>query len=144
MIKNLAVEEGKDPKAFLKQQPFAKPGKRKRCLSDSIKTTAYGVRECGPSTLFFYPFFCVSENVRKVVSETYMLLKSKLTSTLQSMALFLANKDTEYILFKPVKVSRLSSCDHFRRRPNTAEEYPSKSTRTPHLPSFNFDRFLKN
>ena len=33
-----------------------------------------------------------------------MLLKSKLTSTLQSMALFLANKDTEYILFKPVKV----------------------------------------
>ena len=105
MIKNLAVEEGKDPKAFLKQQPFAKPGKRKRCLSDSIKTTAYGVRECGPSTLFFYPFFCVSENVRKVVSETYMLLKSKLTSTLQSMALFLANKDTEYILFKPVKVS---------------------------------------
>lgn len=32
-----------------------------------------------------------------------MLLKSKLTSTLQSMALFLANKDTEYILFKPVK-----------------------------------------
>ena len=34
-----------------------------------------------------------------------MLLKSKLTSTLQSMALFLANKDTEYILFKPVKVT---------------------------------------
>ena len=48
MIKNLAVEEGKDPKAFLKQQPFAKPGKRKRYLSDSIKTTAYGDRECGP------------------------------------------------------------------------------------------------
>ncbi|XP_058965587.2 conserved oligomeric Golgi complex subunit 3 [Pocillopora verrucosa] len=68
VIKNLAQEEGKDTKAFLKQQPFAKP-----------------------------------ENVRKVVSETYMLLKSKLTSTLQSMALFLANKDTEYILFKPVK-----------------------------------------
>lgn len=145
MIKNLAVEEGKDPKAFLKQQPFAKPGKRKRCFSDSIKTTAYGVRECGPETLIYFdPFFCVSENVRKVVSETYMLLKSKLTSTLQSMALFLANKDTEYILFKPVKVSSLSSCDHFRRRPNTAEEYPFKATRTPHLPSSNFDRFLDN
>lgn len=68
VIKNLAEEEKKDTKAFLKQQPFTKP-----------------------------------ENVRKVVSETYMLLKSKLTSTLQSMALFLANKDTEYILFKPVK-----------------------------------------
>lgn len=73
-----------------------------------------------------------------------MLLKSKLTSTLQSMALFLANKDTEYILFKPVKVSRLSSYDRFRRRPNTAEEYPSKAARTPHLSSSNFDRFLKN
>ena len=48
----------------------------------------------------------ILENVRKVVSETYMLLKSKLTSTLQSMALFLANKDTEYILFKPVKVRK--------------------------------------
>lgn len=46
----------------------------------------------------------VIENVRKVVSETYMLIKSKLPSTLQSMSLFLANKDTEYILFKPVKV----------------------------------------
>lgn len=45
------------------------------------------------------------ENIRKVVSETYMLIKSKLPSTLQSMSLFLANKDTEYILFKPVKVS---------------------------------------
>ncbi|XP_032237953.2 conserved oligomeric Golgi complex subunit 3 [Nematostella vectensis] len=43
------------------------------------------------------------ESVRKVVSETYMMLKSKLPSTLQSMALFLANKDTEHILFKPVK-----------------------------------------
>ena len=67
-----------------------------------------------------------------------MLLKSKLTSTLQSMALFLANKDTEYILFKPVKVTKLSSYNHFRRRPNTAEEYPSKATRkSEDLPIFN-------
>ncbi|XP_020896480.1 conserved oligomeric Golgi complex subunit 3 [Exaiptasia diaphana] len=68
VVVKMAEEEGKDIKAFLKQQPFAKP-----------------------------------ENVRKVVSETYMLIKSKLPSTLQSMSLFLANKDTEYILFKPVK-----------------------------------------
>ena len=33
-----------------------------------------------------------------------MLLKSKIPSTLQIMSLYLANKDTEYILFKPVKV----------------------------------------
>lgn len=29
VIKNLAQEEGKDTKAFLKQQPFAKPGDKK-------------------------------------------------------------------------------------------------------------------
>ena len=45
--------------------------------------------------------------MRKVVSETYMLLKSKSPTTLQSLSLYLANKDTEYILFKPVKVSQV-------------------------------------
>jgi hypothetical protein len=44
------------------------------------------------------------ENVRRLVSESYMLLKSKIPSTLQIMSVYLANKDTEYILFKPVKV----------------------------------------
>lgn len=48
----------------------------------------------------------LSENVRRLVSESYMLLKSKIPSTLQIMALYLANKDTEYILFKPVKVKQ--------------------------------------
>ncbi|KAK3715776.1 hypothetical protein QZH41_006678 [Actinostola sp. cb2023] len=52
--------------------------------------------------------FAKPETVRKVVSETYMLIKSKLPSSLQSMSLFLANKDTEYILFKPVK---LTACE---------------------------------
>ncbi|EDO40929.1 predicted protein [Nematostella vectensis] len=55
------------------------------------------------SESFISPLSAFIESVRKVVSETYMMLKSKLPSTLQSMALFLANKDTEYILFKPVK-----------------------------------------
>ena len=32
VIKNLAQEEGKDTKAFLKQQPFAKPGNKKYFL----------------------------------------------------------------------------------------------------------------
>lgn len=49
-------------------------------------------------------FFHFPENVRRLVSESYMLLKSKIPSTLQIMSLYLANKDTEYILFKPVKV----------------------------------------
>ena len=38
-----------------------------------------------------------------------MLLKSKSPTTLQSLSLYLANKDTEYILFKPVKVSQVFS-----------------------------------
>lgn len=32
VIQNLAQEEGKDTKAFLKQQPFAKPGDKKYFL----------------------------------------------------------------------------------------------------------------
>ena len=45
------------------------------------------------------------ESVRKIVSEAYMLLKSKLPGVMESMALYLASKETEYILFKPIKVS---------------------------------------
>ena len=55
--------------------------------------------------------YLISENVRRLVSESYMLLKSKIPSTLQIMALYLANKDTEYILFKPVKVNMISILD---------------------------------
>ncbi|XP_066915841.1 conserved oligomeric Golgi complex subunit 3-like [Clytia hemisphaerica] len=53
--------------------------------------------------------FAKADAVRKIVSETYMLLKSKLPSTLQSLALYLANKDTEYILFKPVTAKVLKT-----------------------------------
>lgn len=35
---------------------------------------------------------------------TYRVMKTKLPVTLQSMSLYLANKDTEFILFKPVRV----------------------------------------
>lgn len=56
---------------------------------------------------YFY-FYCITENVRRLVSESYMLLKSKIPSTLQIMSLYLANKDTEYILFKPVKVGMMN------------------------------------
>lgn len=71
-ILKMAESDGKDGRALLKLQPFAK-----------------------------------ADAVRKVVSETYMLLKSKLPTTLQSLSLYLANKDTEYILFKPVKAKVL-------------------------------------
>ncbi|XP_062832018.1 conserved oligomeric Golgi complex subunit 3 [Anolis carolinensis] len=41
--------------------------------------------------------------ISDLVSSTYKTIKTKLPSTLQSMSLYLANKDTEFILFKPVK-----------------------------------------
>eukprot|EP00112_Aurelia_sp_Birch-Aquarium-sp1_P012947 Seg2728.2 transcript_id=Seg2728.2/GoldUCD/mRNA.D3Y31 product="Conserved oligomeric Golgi complex subunit 3" protein_id=Seg2728.2/GoldUCD/D3Y31 len=51
--------------------------------------------------------FAKPESVRKIVSEAYMLLKSKLPGVMESMALYLASKETEYILFKPIKTKVL-------------------------------------
>ncbi|XP_068602288.1 conserved oligomeric Golgi complex subunit 3 [Brachionichthys hirsutus] len=41
--------------------------------------------------------------INDVVMATYRVMKSKLPITLQSMSLYLANRDTEFILFKPVR-----------------------------------------
>ncbi|XP_063160680.1 conserved oligomeric Golgi complex subunit 3 isoform X2 [Candoia aspera] len=41
--------------------------------------------------------------INDLVSSTYKRIKTKLPSTLQSMSLYLSNKDTEFILFKPVR-----------------------------------------
>lgn len=42
--------------------------------------------------------------IHDLVMDTYRVIKSKLPGTLQSMSLYLANRDTEFILFKPVRV----------------------------------------
>ncbi|XP_077473160.1 conserved oligomeric Golgi complex subunit 3 [Stigmatopora argus] len=41
--------------------------------------------------------------INDLVMATYRVMKNKLPSTLQSMSLYLANRDTEFILFKPVR-----------------------------------------
>uniref|UniRef100_A0A671T1Y6 Conserved oligomeric Golgi complex subunit 3 n=1 Tax=Sinocyclocheilus anshuiensis TaxID=1608454 RepID=A0A671T1Y6_9TELE len=41
--------------------------------------------------------------INDIVMATYRILKTKLPITLQSLSLYLANKDTEFILFKPVR-----------------------------------------
>lgn len=46
---------------------------------------------------------CVAK-MNDLVMSTYRVMKTKLPLTLQSMTLYLANKDTEFILFKPVRV----------------------------------------
>jgi hypothetical protein len=49
--------------------------------------------------------FASPEKLHDVTAETYRLLKNKVPVILRAMVLYLANKDTEYILFKPIKVS---------------------------------------
>eukprot|EP00106_Octopus_bimaculoides_P007522 XP_014774964.1 PREDICTED: conserved oligomeric Golgi complex subunit 3-like isoform X2 [Octopus bimaculoides] len=49
--------------------------------------------------------FATPEKLHDIVAESYKNLKSRLPLVQRSMSLYLANKDTEYILFKPVKVS---------------------------------------
>lgn len=58
------------------------------------------------SILACYTYFLLlSAKINDLVSSTYKTIKTKLPSTLRSMSLYLSNKDTELILFKPVRVS---------------------------------------
>ena len=50
-----------------------------------------------------------------MVGETNKLLRSKLPKLLESMTLYLANKETESILFKPIKVGIQEAYRDFRR-----------------------------
>lgn len=62
--------------------------------------------------------FAAPEKLREVVTVTYKNLKQRKTTVQRSMSLYLANRDTEYILFKPLKVIRklnsLSGCINLR------------------------------
>ena len=49
--------------------------------------------------------FATPEKIHDIVAETYKNMKTQLVSVHRSMALYLANRDTEVILFKPVKVN---------------------------------------
>ena len=50
--------------------------------------------------------FASAEKLQTVVAETYRTLKRCKVDVQRSMALYLANRDTEFILFKPIKVRR--------------------------------------
>jgi hypothetical protein len=43
--------------------------------------------------------------MQQLCSDTYALMKKKMTETQASMRLYLANKDTETILFKPIRLN---------------------------------------
>ena len=57
----------------------------------------------GPSQLTSQPF-AKPEVLRELIAESYRILKSKAPTIYQSMSLYLANRETEAILFKPIKV----------------------------------------
>ncbi|XP_012943983.2 conserved oligomeric Golgi complex subunit 3 [Aplysia californica] len=53
--------------------------------------------------------FASPEKLHDVTAETYRNIKAKLALVQRSMALYLANRDTEAILFRPIKVNVLQS-----------------------------------
>jgi len=49
--------------------------------------------------------FASAEKLRDVVADTYRQLKQRRVDIQRKMSLYLANRDTEFILFKPMKVT---------------------------------------
>lgn len=118
-LKTMAIQGG--PTYRLSQQPWAQPGRI--CLRNShwhhtaihpnfvenakghvdvFFLSALSLSLSLTLSLVFFVFFLAKIN--DIVMATYRVMKSKLPSTLQSMSLYLANRDTEFILFKPVRV----------------------------------------
>ena len=60
--------------------------------------------EDGPRVSLRQQPFASPEQLHNVVAQTYRGLKNHKGAVQRAMALYLANKDTEYILFKPIKV----------------------------------------
>ncbi|XP_061431675.1 conserved oligomeric Golgi complex subunit 3 isoform X2 [Lethenteron reissneri] len=54
------------------------------------------------------------EKIQEVVSSSYRALKSRVPSVQRSMALYLANGDTEAILFKPIKNNVQQAFEHLQ------------------------------
>ena len=52
--------------------------------------------------------FARAERIHEIVTESNRLLKSQLPLVLRAMQLYLASRDTEIILFRPIKVSQNS------------------------------------
>jgi len=59
--------------------------------------------------------FAKSELVHELVSDIYRRLKIELKKTVKSLSLYLANKETEQILFKPIKLRIQKNFDEFHK-----------------------------
>uniref|UniRef100_A0A665TUX1 Conserved oligomeric Golgi complex subunit 3 n=1 Tax=Echeneis naucrates TaxID=173247 RepID=A0A665TUX1_ECHNA len=87
---------------FIQQQTQIFVGNLEEFLTKvaALKTMAI---QGGPNYSLSQQPWAQPAKINDIVMATYRVMKSKLPSTLQSMSLYLANRDTEFILFKPVR-----------------------------------------
>lgn len=87
---------------FIQQQTHIFVGSLEEFLTKvaALKTMAI---QGGPTYNLPQQPWAQPAKINDIVMATYRVMKSKLPSTLQSMSLYLANRDTEFILFKPVR-----------------------------------------
>ncbi|TNN04252.1 hypothetical protein fugu_001281 [Takifugu bimaculatus] len=87
---------------FIQQQTQIFVGNLEEFLTRvaALKTMAI---EGGPTYRLAQQPWAQPAKINDLVTATYRVMKSRLPSTLQSMSLYLANRDTEFILFKPVR-----------------------------------------
>ncbi|XP_035629386.1 conserved oligomeric Golgi complex subunit 3 [Oncorhynchus keta] len=87
---------------FIQQQTRLFVGNLEEFLTkvSALKTMAI---QGGPTYNLSQQPWAQPAKINDIVMATYRVMKSKLPSTLQSMSLYLANRDTEFILFKPVR-----------------------------------------
>ncbi|XP_075055840.1 conserved oligomeric Golgi complex subunit 3 [Mixophyes fleayi] len=87
---------------FIQQQSkiFVEPLEDFMTKVTALKTMA---NQGGPKYSLSHQPWAQPVKINDLVSSTYKTIKTKLPVTLRSMSLYLANKDTEFILFKPVR-----------------------------------------
>ncbi|XP_063808892.1 conserved oligomeric Golgi complex subunit 3 isoform X2 [Pseudophryne corroboree] len=87
---------------FIQQQSkiFVDPLEDFMAKVTALKTMA---NQGGPKYSLSQQPWAQPVKINDLVSSTYKTIKTKLPVTLRSMSLYLANKDTEFILFKPVR-----------------------------------------
>ncbi|XP_073710841.1 conserved oligomeric Golgi complex subunit 3 isoform X2 [Misgurnus anguillicaudatus] len=87
---------------FIQQQTHMFVGNLEEFLTkvEALRTMAV---QGGPTYNLSQQPWAQPAKINDIVMATYRILKNKLPITLQSMSLYLANKDTEFILFKPVR-----------------------------------------
>ncbi|WAR28731.1 COG3-like protein, partial [Mya arenaria] len=78
-------------------------GQLKRTCEEFIHHVSDMMTE--PLKTFLSRPFAAPEKLHDIVAETYKLVKKSIPNVHRSMALYLANRETEIILFKPIKVN---------------------------------------